>query len=323
MPKRKKLDKKQEQRTNPKEKKNRSEDLEMSLVPLQEDSRLPATIDPLHQYLMEVNKFPLLTREEEMELAKHYLEHQDKESAQKLVVSNLRLVVKIALEYSRAFHNILDLIQEGNIGLLRAVKKYDPNKGAKFSYYAAWWIRAFILKYILDNFRLVKIGTTQAQKKLFYNLVKEKQKIEAMGFSPKSNLISDKLEVKEKDVIEMEQRMGSRDMSLDAPTPGYDGKLNIDLFSTDETPVDQKVEDDELKSKLFANLNEFVLTLKDKEKKIFRERLYAEVPKTLQEIADEYGITRERIRQLEERVVEKLQIFFKDKGFEVETKIKP
>ncbi len=289
-----------------------------ALVPVTREEHLPSTLDPLHQYLMEVGKFPILTREEEMETALHYQKFQDKESAQKLVVSNLRLVVKIAMEYSKAFHNLLDLIQEGNIGLMRAVTKYDPAKGTRFSYYASWWIKAFILKYIIENFRLVKIGTTQAQKKLFYNLMREKQKIESMGFNPGTKLLSEQLEVKEKEVVEMEQRLGKNDLSLDAPSPGVDGKLNIDLFATNDPPLDSQVENDELKVKLFEHLNEFVGTLKEKEKKIFQERLYAEVPKTLQDIADEYGITRERIRQLEERLTEKLKNFFKEKGFEVE-----
>lgn len=289
-----------------------------ALVPIFHEETLPVQVDTLHQYLMEVSRYPLLSREEEATVARHYHEHHDPESAKKLVVSNLRLVVKIALEYSRAFHNLLDLIQEGNIGILRAVKKYDPSKGTRFSYYASWWVRAYILKFIVDNFRLVRLGTTQAQKKLFYNLMKEKRKIESMGFSPDSKLLAEKMDVKEKEVIEMEQRMGASDMSLDAPAPHYEGKLNIDMFASDQPPADEKVMDEELKSKLFSNLEEFVATLKDKEKKIFRERLYAEVPKTLQDIADEYGITRERIRQLEERVVSKLKVFFKGKGFEVD-----
>ncbi len=290
------------------------------LVPFDKETGPPALLDPLQQYLTEVNRYPLLTREEEMETVHHYHKFHDKESAQKLVVSNLRLVVKIALEYNRAFHNLLDLIQEGNIGLLKAVKKYDPAKGTRFSYYASWWIRAFILKYIIDNFRLVKIGTTQAQKKLFYNLMKEKRKLEALGFAPESRLLSERLDVKEKDVVQMEQRMMASDLSLDAPTPHAEGKVNLDFFSDDSVPVDVKVEEDELKKNLFAHMQEFVSGLKEKEKKIFKERLYAEVPKTLQEIADEYGITRERIRQLEERVVAKLRTFFKHKGFEVEKK---
>lgn len=292
-----------------------------ALIPVLEGDKLPASQDPLHQYLMEIGKFPVLSREEEAEVAAHYIKEQDKESAQKLVVSNLRLVVKIAMEYRQAFQNVLDLIQEGNIGLLKAVTKYDATKGARFSYYASWWIRAYILKYIVDNFRLVKIGTTQAQKKLFYNLMKEKRKIESMGFAPKAKLLAESLDVKEKEVIEMEQRMGARDMSLDAPSPHSEGKTNLESFASPETSAEDKVEQDELKTKLFSHLDEFVGSLKEKEKKIFQERLYAEVPKTLQEIADSYGITRERIRQLEERVVQKLKGFFQEKGFEVDLNV--
>ncbi|MBX7147511.1 RNA polymerase factor sigma-32 [bacterium] len=327
----KKPDKKEEKRALPVpvtpaivaevEEKEPEEESENALVPIKADDSLPSRSDPLYAYMREVNRYPLLSREEEAEIVKHYLQHQDRESAQKLVTSNLRLVVKIAMEYRRAFTNVLDLIQEGNMGLMRAVIKYDPTKGTRFSYYASWWIKAFILKYLLDNFSLVKIGTTQAQKKLFYNLMKEKQKIEAMGFTPKAKLLSDTLNVKEKEVVEMEQRMGGRDMRLDAPNPHAEGKLNMDLFVPENdaaTSAQATTEQNELKNILFKNLDEFVGTLKEKEQKIFSERLYAELPKTLQEIADEYGITRERVRQLEERVVDKLKNFFSEKGFEVD-----
>lgn len=287
-------------------------------VPAVVKEKLPASTDPLQQYLNEIRQFPVLSREEEASIAAHYATHKDKESAQKLVVSNLRLVVKIAMEYRQAFQNSLDLIQEGNMGLLRAVSKYDQSKGTRFSYYASWWIKAFILKYIIDNFRLVKLGTTQAQKKLFYNLMKEKRKMEALGFTPNAKLLSSALDVKEKDIVEMEQRMGGRDMSLEAPSPHYEGKVNLDFFAEDNPSPETQAVDSELKQKLFENLGEFVATLGEKEKKIFSERLYSELPKTLQEIADEYGITRERIRQLEERVVKKLKSFFKDKGLTIE-----
>lgn len=299
--------------------KNPKKDLSESRALVPKSGRtLPILRDPLQQYLSEVSQFPVLSREDEAKIAKHYTQFHDKESAQTLVVSNLRLVVKIALEYSQAFHNILDLIQEGNMGLMRAVTKYDASKGTRFSYYAAWWIRAFILKYIIDNFRLVKVGTTQAQKKLFYNLMKEKQKMEAMGFAPKTKLLSEKLDVKEKDIVEMDQRMSRRDMSLDAPSPGADDKINMDYFASKDLSAEVQVEEAQLKRKLFENLDEFIVSLNEKEKKIFLDRLYAEVPKTLQEIADEYGITRERIRQLEERTVKKLRQFFSQKGFDID-----
>lgn len=273
--------------------------------------------DPLQQYLSEVSRYPLLSREEEDELIKRFMDEDDKAAAQKLVVSNLRLVVKIAMEYGRAMHNAMDLIQEGNMGLIRALTKYDATKGTRFSYYASWWIRAYILKFIIDNYRLVKVGTTQAQKKLFYNLMKEKRKMEAMGFTPKTKLLSTKLNVKEKDVVEMEQRMSRSDMSLDAPSKVGENKVNFDFFSSEDDSPETQVESEDLKNKLFENLSDFVGGLKEKEKKIFSERLYAEVPKTLQEIANDYGITRERIRQIEARLIEKLKDYFKEKGFDI------
>lgn len=278
---------------------------------------LPAPLDPLKRYMEEVARYPLLTQEEEAAVARHYREHRDRESAQRLVLANLRLVVKIAMEYRSAFVNVLDLIQEGNLGLLRAVDKYDVDKNVRFSSYAAWWVRAYVLKHIIDNFRLVKIGTTQAQKKLFFNLMREKEKMERLGFAPTPKLLADKLNVREDEVREMEVRMGSREAELDAPKPHYDGARNMDFVSSGANDVEDKIEQGELKDILIKNLGEFTAGLKDKEKKIFTERLFAEVPKTLQEIADEYKITRERIRQIEERVVAKMRRFFTDKGIEI------
>lgn len=276
-------------------------------------------LDPLKRYFLEVSQYPILTPEEEKEVAEHYRDHQDKESAQKLVASNLRLVVKIAMEYRSAFYNTLDLIQEGNLGLMRAVQKFDIERGVRFTSYAAWWVRAFILKYILDNFRLVKIGTTQAQKKLFFNLMKEKERIEQMGFNATPQLISKNLDVKEKEVIEMQKRMGARELELDAPRAGFEGALNMDFISdNDADQTEEGVEQKELKEILLKHLDEFTHGLNEKEQKIFSERLFSEVPKTLQEIADSYGITRERIRQIESRLIKKMRSFFSEKGLNVE-----
>jgi RNA polymerase sigma-32 factor len=289
-------------------------------LPHKPSDKLPASSDPLQRYFTEVSRYPILSAEEEAIVSRHYQEHQDTESAQKLVLSNLRLVVKIAMEYRNAFHNLLDLIQEGNMGLMRAVQKFDPEKGVRFVSYAAWWVRAYILKYILDNFRLVKIGTTQAQKKLFFNLMKEKERMEREGFIPSAKLLSERMDVKEREVEEMQIRMGSRDMELDAPKAGFDGgALNLDFLSdaNSESP-EQTAEDDELRGILLNNLEQFTGGLQDKERKIFHERLFAEIPKTLQEIADAYGITRERIRQIENKVIHKMQDFFKAKGMAVD-----
>lgn len=273
--------------------------------------------DPLRRYLLEVSQYPILTPEEEHEIAAHYREHQDKESAQKLVLANLRLVVKIALEYRSAYYNTLDLVQEGNLGLMRAVQKFDLDKGVRFTSYAAWWVRAFILKFILDNFRLVKVGTTQAQKKLFFNLMKEKENIEKLGIDATSKLISERLDVKEKDVIEMQKRLGAREMELDAPRKSFEGAINADFIAVDEARQDESVENSELKEILLKNLDEFTKSLGKKEYKIFQQRLFSEVPDTLQEIADQYGITRERVRQIESKLVSKMRDFFNKKGLNV------
>src|SRR3989344_8886253 len=182
--------------------------------------------DPLTLYLKEISRHKLLTIEEERELTAELLRTGDIEVAKKLVLANLRLVVKIALEYKSAYKNIMDLIQEGNIGLMKAVSKYDPSKGAKLSYYASWWIRSYILKYVLDNFRLVKIGTTQAQKKLFYHLMREKERLEAQGLEAGPKLLADKLHVREQDVQEMGLRLSSQggEVSIDQPSQRQDGE---------------------------------------------------------------------------------------------------
>lgn len=273
--------------------------------------------DFLKQYLREISQYPLLTIEEELKLAKQLFEKGDMEAAKRLVRANLRLVVKIAMEYRSAYQNLLDLIQEGNIGLMKAVSKFDPTKGAKLSYYASWWIRSYILKYILDNFRLVRIGTTQVQKKLFFNLMREKEKLEAQGIQVAPKLLADRLHVTEKDVIEMEERLGvnSGDVNLDSPVRTSaltDGRAlsHMDLLRDPHAAPDESIAQDELKQILNAHLDEFVATLKEKEKAVFQERLASETPKTLQEVADEFGLTRERVRQIEAGVIQKLKEFF-------------
>src|SRR5918992_1518278 len=173
--------------------------------------------EPLQRYLAEIRRFALLSREEEHRLAVQYKEYGDVEAAYKLVTANLRLVVMIAREYQKAFKNLLDLIQEGNMGLMEAVKNFDPYRGVRFPSYAVWWIRAYIIRYIMSDWRMVKIGTTQAQRKLFFNLQKEKEKLEAEGITPGPKLLAQRLNVKENEVIEMEQRLGSRDLSVDVP----------------------------------------------------------------------------------------------------------
>ena len=272
-----------------------------------------AKVDPLQRYLLEIRQYELLTKEEEHRLALKYREEKDPAAAYKLVTSNLRLAVKIALEFHRAWvMNLLDLIQEGNMGLMQAVKKFDPYRGVRLSSYASFWIRAYILRFILDNWRLVKIGTTQAQRKLFFNLQKEKAKLEALGYSAEPKKLAEAMGVKEKEVIQMDQRMSSWEASLDAPTGGDTDKSLMGSLPEKGEFIDRRLADDEIKSLLNEKLKEFKETLKDKELYIFQHRLLAENPATLQEIGNEYGITRERARQIEERLLRKIKAFLEE-----------
>lgn len=271
--------------------------------------------DELSRYLQEVHQYPMLTPQEELALFKRYREKGDREAARQLITSHLRLVAKIALEYRSAFQNILDLVQEGNIGLLKAVQNYKPEKGARLGAYAQWWIRSYILKYIIDNFRLIKIGTTKAQKKLFYHLISEKQKLEAQGFHPTHEELAKQLGVAQKDVSEMERRLTQPEYALEAPVGGSEGETSLgDFMASDELPIDEKLSERESQDLLKEKLGEFSAKLNDREQKILQERLLAELPVTLQEIADDYGITKERVRQLESRILEKLKKFLQEGG---------
>jgi len=267
--------------------------------------------DPLSAYMSELRRYPLLTREEEHELAVQYVKTGDGVAARRLVTANLRLVVKIAHEYRRSYKNVLDLVQEGNLGLLQAVKKYDPYRGVKLSSYAAWWIRAYILKYVLSNWRLVKIGTTQAQRKLFFNLRKEREKLEREGYEVGPKLLAERLDVSEAEVNEMSVRLGAPDLSLDAPSGrGDDDNAHSPMDrmpSAASGRPDRQVEGGEFRALLREKLEQFAKGLKGREETIFRERLLNDAPLTLQEIGEKYGISRERARQLEKRLVTRLR----------------
>jgi len=268
--------------------------------------------DPLQRYLTEIRRFKLLSREEEHRLAVQYKEYGDLQAAYKLVTANLRLVVMIAREYQKAFKTLLDLIQEGNMGLMEAVKNFDPYRGVRFPSYAVWWIRAYMIRYIMNDWRMVKIGTTQAQRKLFFNLQKEKEKIEAEGLMPGPKLLAQRLQVKEDEVVEMEQRLASRDLSVDVPIGGDDDEATMLSFLPDnkQTPEEQFA-DAQYHELLHDKMEQFAKTLKDKELVIYRERLLNEEPATLREIGEKYGISRERVRQIEERVKKKLKTYLK------------
>lgn len=271
-----------------------------------------AKFDPLQRYLTEISSYKLLTREEEHELGIRVREKGDEDAAFRLVTSNLRLVVKIALEFQRVWmQNLLDLIQEGNIGLMQAVKKFDPYKNVKFSYYASFWIKAYILKFIMDNWRLVKIGTTQGQRKLFFKLKKEKQKLIDEGFEPRPKLLSERLGVSEREIVDMDQRLDGWDVSLDAPLKEDSDTERIEFVSTDAESIEDKVSKKEIEVLLHNKIAEFRKKMTPRELEIFDLRIFSDNPVTLQEIGDRYGISRERVRQVEKNIIKKMREFFK------------
>ena len=268
--------------------------------------------DPLQRYLTEISNYNLLSREQERELGIRVREHGDKQAAYQLVTSNLRLVVKIALEFQRVWmQNLLDLIQEGNIGLMQAVKKFDPYKNVKFSYYASFWIKAYILKFIMDNWRLVKIGTTQGQRKLFFKLKKEKQKLIDMGFEPKPKLLSERLGVSEREIVDMDQRLDGWDVSLDAPLKEDSDTERIEFLGTNTESIEDQVSKKEIEVLLHNKIAEFRKKMTPRELEIFDLRIFSDNPVTLQDIGDRYGISRERVRQVEKNIIKKMREFFK------------
>ena len=279
------------------------------LVIMPNEENLPAVSNPaLHRYLQEISQYELLTREETEELAVRFQETGDPDAAYRLVSSNLRLVVKVAMDFQKYWmQNFMDLIQEGNVGLVQATKKFDPYRGVKFSYYAAYWIRAYILKFIMDNWRLVKIGTTQAQRKLFFGLNKERKLLEAQGFAPEVKLLAERLNVKESEVIEMSQRMDNWDVSLEAPVRS-DSEDEQKNFIPQEGPgIEELVGSQEVRDRLGDVLVNMQEKLNEKEKVILQSRLLSDDPLTLQTIAEQFDISRERVRQIEANLLKKLK----------------
>jgi RNA polymerase sigma-32 factor len=270
-----------------------------------------ARYDPLQAYMRDVQRYPLLTPAEEKATAIQYFDHGDVDAAARLVTANLRLVVKIAYDYRRAHKNISDLIQEGSIGLMQAVKKYDPYKGVKLSTYAAWWIRAYILRFILNNARLVKVGTTQAQRKLFFNLKKEKARLSAMGIEPTTEVLAMRLKVTQDEVTQMDRRLAAGDMSLDAPLSADDAgsQSRLDMLASDGQGADDTLAGAQMDELLHSKLMEFGATLAGKDQRLFQDRMLAEQPLTLQQLGDEFGVSRERVRQLEKRLQDRLKLF--------------
>lgn len=265
-------------------------------------------VDALGRYMAELRHHPPLDREEEHALAVRWTEQRDLEAGRRLVLANLRLVVKIAMEYRRAWTQTLDLIQEGNVGLVQAVERFDPTQGTKLSSYAAYWIRAYILKYLIDNIRMVRLGSSRAQRKLFFRLNREKRALEREGFEPEPKLLAERLDVSEADVVEMESRLAGSDLSLDAPAQDEEGSARFgDFLAAGGESAEHHVADADLQRTFMAQVKAFAEGLDGREQKIMQERVLAEEPRTLQEIGDDLGVTRERVRQLEKRLVDRLR----------------
>ena len=268
--------------------------------------------DALDAYFADVSKYPLLSREEEHALAARVQEHGDAEAAEKLAVSNLRLVAKIAMEYRRVWTQVLDLIQEGNVGLLQAIRRFDPYRGVKLSSYASYWIRAYILKYLIDNIRLVRVGSSRTERKLFFRLNRARRELERAGFAAEPKLLAEKLEVSEKDVTDMERRLSQSDLSLDAPVGSESGSASFGDFVAGGDAVDEIVGEEELKRTFREHVARFASDLDDRERKILEERMLADDPKTLQELGDGFGLTRERVRQIEAELLRRLRSYLEE-----------
>ena len=269
---------------------------------------LPVVRNSLESYIMQINRLPLLSQEEEFDLAVKYRKNNDLDAVQKLITSNLRFVVKVAFEYKSYGIKILDLIQEGNIGLMMAVKKFDPYKGYRFISYAVWWIRAYIQNFIIKNWSLVKIGTTQAQKKLFYKIGKVRKALESNQENEKKyEVLAKDMDVAKEDIIEMEQRMSSRDLSLDAPFDEDRELTHLDLLQEGTPNQEEAIAEEEMKRIREREVLNALKRLSEKEAYIIKNRIMSDTPLTLQEIGDHLKLSRERVRQIESEALRKLK----------------
>jgi RNA polymerase sigma-32 factor len=292
----------------------RSEDTSPStqLVPTSGRGLVPS--DPFRRYLSELRKYPALTPEEERELARRYRDTGDREALFRLVTANLRLVVRVAYSFRRAARNMLDLVQEGNIGLLHAVERYDPELGVRLPTYAAWWVRAYMVKFLLDNIRLVRVGTTNARRKLLRNLRQEKQRLEEQGYEVGPKQLADHFGVSEKDVTDVQLALGSRDVSLDEPVGGDEERRQIDTMPDEKTAdVEETVARGQLQDRAERAIAEFRKALTERDLAILEQRILSEDPETLQRLGDRFGTSREAVRQAEVRLMKRLTEFMRDR----------
>ena len=286
-------------------------------------SNLPVLSSSINSYLGEINKIQLLTSKEEYDLAVDLQEKGDINAAHKLVVSNLRFVVKVAYEFKNYGLKMSDLIQEGNIGLMQAVKKFDPQKGIRLISYAVWWIRAYIQRYIMKSWSLVKIGTTQAQRKLFFKLREAKEKIHKLLPGTVDNefeetSISKSLDVSKKEVRDMTSRLISRDVSLNTPMGVEKDSSLIDYLPSKSEDVSNKIIKNESLEKFSNLIKSGVSKLNEREHQLFKKRIHTEEPLTLKDFAEEWGISRERVRQIEVKAKKKLRIHLEENGMTAE-----
>ena len=269
--------------------------------------------DPFYAYLQEVRKYAALTEEEEKELAIRYKETGDLDSAYKLTTANLMLVIKIAMTFKREWQNLMDLIQEGNVGLMKAVKNFDPFRGVRLSAYATWWIKSYILKHILDNWRLVRVGTTNARRKLLFNLKKEKEKLDREGFDPTTKLLAERFGVEETEVIDVSASIGAMDVSIDTPAHPDSTMTPAQTLSQGGKSVEENVELQQFRQILNENIENFKGGLNPNEIEILEKRILSEDPLSLQEIGDQRGVTREAVRQAEQRLLKKFKTYIEEK----------
>ncbi len=267
--------------------------------------------EPLSLYLRDIQRHPILSRTEEAALMEKFRRDGDNEAGRRIILSHLRLVIKIAKGLGGAKPGQLsDLIQEGNLGLVQALEKYDPAKGTKFSYYASFWIKAYIYKYLINNWSQVKIGTTQAQRKLFYNLGRTKKSLESKGLRATPRRIAAELNVSKAEVVEMEKRFQNRDSSLNAPLPSRASGERLDIISDEAVDTEADIARKQLKGMVKETADRFKKQLDRRERVIFERRIYSGQPVTLQVLAERFGISRERVRQIESKILEKLRRFF-------------
>jgi len=272
----------------------------------------PLVVDSLDHYLARIKQFELLDRDEESDLARRYRRDGDLEAAHRLICGNLRFVVKVANEYRGYGMKMLDLIQEGNIGLMMAVKKFDPDRGIRLISYAVWWIRAYIQNYIVKTWSLVKIGTTQAQKKLFFKLKQTQAALLRLSGRENAEEIAQTLDVRNDEVEEMSRRLAARDTSLDVELIEGEDFTLMDALADDSPDQETRLIGNEQRRRLAVEVRQAFDRLNDRERKIIRERILDESPRTLQELANDFGISRERVRQLETNALGKLRETLED-----------